>query len=144
MQFRMACMSCMHFGLIISDHESTLSYLLQPENMHAYRSSNGHSLLHIACAGYFRIKDRLQIIDDLIDTFGFTLTHVNHKQFNIQCIHIASEKSHPSIVHALLIRDPELAEVTDARGMTPLMHACHGISQNQIRMKVMHWKWSEY
>ena len=96
------------------------------------------------CGNYFRVKDRLRIIDDLIDTFEFPLTLESDNEFKEQCIHRASQESHPSIVHALLLIDPELAEVTDARGMTPLMYACNGISQNQRKMRVMHWKWSEY
>ena len=102
----------------------TLSYLLQPENMHAYRDSKGLSLLHFACIGYFRIKDRLRIIDDLIDTFGFPLTLESDSRFyNRQCIHFASQSSHPSIVYALLLRDPELAEVMDANGSNTT-HVC--------------------
>ena len=87
--------------------------------------------LHCACSSYFRVKDRLQIIDDLIDTFGFPLTLESDDEFKHQCIHIASGNSHPSIVHALLLIDPELAEVTNTRGMTPLMYACWNITKSK-------------
>ena len=48
-----------------------------------------------------------------------------------QCIHSLHHESHPSIVHELLLRDPELAEVTDAIGSTPLMYACMNITKSK-------------